>query len=317
MTRVLLLGGAGQLGRCLQDRWPRDWERYAPASDQLDIRDGAAVDRAVGRLRPDLVINAAAYNRVDEAERSPAEARAVNTVGAGNVARAAARARARLIHISTDYVFDGLRDGLPATRPYSEDDIPHPLNAYGESKRGGELAVLAEAPGAIVLRTAWLFSEYGHNFVRTVLRLAREGQPLRVVDDQVGSPTYAGDLAQAIVRLGAVCAGRGEATGGIYHYSGVEAMSWHRFADRIVRAARASRVALSGRRADQAARPYSSGPVAITSVSSAEYASPARRPCYSVLSCDKIHAFDIRQAPLAEGLTQVLRHETAPQGNTE
>jgi dTDP-4-dehydrorhamnose reductase len=290
MMRVLLLGGAGQLGRCLRDRWPPDWERHAPGSTQLDIRDGAAVSKAAERLRPGLIINAAAYNRVDDAERSPAEAYAVNAEGAGNVARAAARVGARLFHISTDYVFDGLRDGRPAIRPYAEEDVPHPLNVYGESKRRGELAVLAAAPDSIVLRTAWLFSEYGHNFARTILRLARVGQPLRVVGDQVGSPTYAGDLAQAVVRLGAVCA-NGDMAGGILHYSGAEVMSWHRFAGRIVQA----EVEGGGKA------------VPIAFVSSCQYGAVARRPPYSALSCDKMRTLGMPPQPLSVGLARVLQ----------
>jgi dTDP-4-dehydrorhamnose reductase len=294
MMRVLLLGGAGQLGCCLRDRWPRDWERHAPASAQLDIRDAAAVDKTMRQLRPDLVVNAAAYNRVDDAERSPAEARAVNAEGAGNVARAAARVGARLVHISTDYVFDGLQDGRPAVRPYSEEDVPHPLNVYGESKRQGELAVLAEAPGAIVLRTSWLFSEYGHNFARTILRLARAGRPLRVVSDQVGTPTYAGDLAWAVIRLGAARSKNGtpfRALHGVLHFSGAEAMSWFQFACRIVQG-------------------DVKGSVMVESIRSSDYVAAASRPPYSALSCDKMRALGVPPQPPGAGVARTRRRET-------
>lgn len=324
MMRVLLLGGSGQLGRCLQDRRPDGWSLRTPASAQLDVRDGASVDRTVAELRPDLVINAAAYNEVDVAEQVPAAAYAVNAEGAGHVARAAARAGARLVHISTDYVFDGLCDGQPATQPYAEDAATHPLNVYGASKRQGELAVLAADPSAVIVRTAWLFSEYGRNFVRTILARVRAGQPLRVVDDQVGSPTYAGDLAQALIQL--VGAGMQGAAppGGIYHFSGDEVLSWYQFACRIAQAV----LAVPADAATRAAKPAGSrskepdpsvqaaapGSTPIAPIASGDYASLARRPAYSALSCDKMCALGMPPRPFAPGLARVLECERAPRG---
>lgn len=301
MMRVLLLGGSGQLGCCLHDRRPSDWDLHAPASNQIDVRDELSVDEAVAHFRPDLVINAAAYNQVDQAEREPDTAYAVNAVGAGFVARAAARAGARLIHVSTDYVFDGRQDGRPATRPYPEDAAPNPLNVYGASKRQGELAVLGAHPGATVLRTAWLFSEHGRNFARTILRLVRAGKPLRVVDDQVGTPTYAGDLAQAIIHLSGVdgLVDTDALPGGIYHFSGAEAMSWHQFACRIVQG--------SG---------HGQSSVAIVKpIPSCDYPAAAQRPSYSALSCKKMRALGVPPQPLAAGLERVWRCEAGSQAS--
>jgi dTDP-4-dehydrorhamnose reductase len=318
MMRVLLLGGSGQLGHCLQDRRPDDWSLCAPASAQLDVRNGASVDKAVAELRPDLVINAAACNQVDMAEQAPAAAYAVNAEGAGHVARAAARAGARLIHISTDYVFDGLCGGRPATRPYAEDAAAHPLNVYGASKRQGELAVLAANPDAMIVRTAWLFSEYGRNFVRAILERVRAGQPLRVVDDQVGSPTYAGDLAQVLIRLGGAGVRGATPPGGIYHFCGAEVLSWYQFACRIAAAVVAPANAATRAAKLAESRPKEPGPLAqaavpgaisIAPITSGDYASPARRPAYSALSCDKMCAMGMSPRPLAPGLARVLERE--------
>src|SRR3546814_7322758 len=200
------------------------------------------------------------------------------------LAAAAATCRARLIHLSTDYVFDGAaRSDRPGTdqpdidhpdaerpctnRSYTETDIARPVNVYGKSKLAGEQAVLRAQPNAIVIRTSWLYSEYGNNFVKTILRAARAGRPLRVVDDQTGSPTYAGDLADAIIRLGkGACI-----PGGLYHYSGDRALSWYAFARRITRLAGYENVSLT--------------PIPSTPRSGG---GTAARPAYSVLSCAKI-----------------------------
>lgn len=279
MIRVLLLGGSGQLGRCLRDRRPGDWELLAPESAQLDIRDRLAVDAAVARARPGLIVNAAAYNQVDQAESDPASARAVNADGPRFLAEAAARAGARLVHVSTDYVFDGL-----SGRPYTETDAARPLNAYGASKLLGEQAVLRALPTAVIVRTAWLYSEYGRNFVKTILDRARAGQALSVVDDQTGSPTYAGDLAQAIVGLGRLP----DAGGGIYHYSGRDVLSWYAFARRIVQLAGCESASLTPR-------------------SSSSGHGVAARPRYSVLSCARIRSCGIAPRSVETGLAHTIQ----------
>src|SRR5947207_7630801 len=192
---ILLAGAGGQLGRDLQpalagtDLHPFDHR-------QLDITDAGAVEAAVERVRPDWVINAAAFNDVDGAEQAEDQAFAVNAAGAGNLAEAAARVGAAILHISTDYVFDGTKGS-----PYTEDDEPNPLSVYARSKYEGEQRVRASRASACVVRTAWLYGWQGKNFVKAILAAAERGGPIRVVADQVGSPTATRDLAEAIAGL--------------------------------------------------------------------------------------------------------------------
>ncbi|AUX93863.1 dTDP-4-dehydrorhamnose reductase [Mixta gaviniae] len=221
--RILLTGAYGQLGRCLLDRFPADWVMLACGSAELDITDRAAVERIVRRFRPQVIMNAAAYTAVDKAEIDRIRAMKINAIGPENLARAAHEVGAQLIHISTDYVFDGSKP-----TPYIESDIPCPINFYGLSKWEGEKRVQAILPQAIIIRTSWVFSEYGNNFVKTMLRLAQTHETIRVVNDQRGCPTYAGDLAQAMIQLAA----EPEAAG-IYHYCGDKAVSWYEFAQAI------------------------------------------------------------------------------------
>lgn len=221
--RILLTGAYGQLGRCLLDRFPADWVMLACGSAELDITDRAAVERIVRRFRPQVIMNAAAYTAVDKAEIDRIRAMKINAIGPENLARAAREVGAQLIHISTDYVFDGSK-----TTPYIESDLPCPINFYGLSKWEGEKRVQAILPQAIIIRTSWVFSEYGNNFVKTMLRLAQTHETIRVVNDQRGCPTYAGDLAQAMIALAA----EPEAAG-IYHYCGDKAVSWYEFAQAI------------------------------------------------------------------------------------
>jgi dTDP-4-dehydrorhamnose reductase len=192
----------------------------------LDITNVASVQAAFERWRPDVVINCAAWTDVDGAERSPDAALAVNWIGAGNVARIAFRAGAWTIHISSDYVFDGT-----AFTPYVESDAVRPLSVYGRSKLAGERAVAAEAPGRhTIVRSSWLFGAGGPCFPATILRLAVERDELRVVDDQVGCPTFTGHLAEAVVDLAA----RPESPGGLLHVAGGRRCSWYEFAREIV-----------------------------------------------------------------------------------
>jgi len=313
--KILLTGGSGQLGRCLLDRLPPGWDVDAPAHDVLDIVDAQTTLAYVLAGSPALIINAAAYNAVDRAESERARAFAVNGQGPANLAQAAAQVGAQLIHLSTDYVFDGRdsaspsdahsdalaarqeTDGSPQALAYAEDAPPHPLNVYGQSKRSGEEAVLATLPGAIVLRTSWLFSEYGQNFVKTMLRLATAPAgagpaKLRIVQDQVGCPTYAGDLADALIELSKRVAEGHPAAGGIYHYCGLQAMSWHAFAQQIF--------------ACVAALDSETASPEIIAIRSADYACAAVRPAMSALSCARLEALGIRRISLAESLPPVM-----------
>jgi dTDP-4-dehydrorhamnose reductase len=192
---ILLAGAGGQLGRDLQPAL-RGAQLHPFDHHDLDIADARAVNATVDRVRPDWIINAAAFNDVDGAEQAPEQAFAVNAAGAGNLAAAAARVGAAILHISTDYVFDGSKGS-----PYTEEDRPNPLSVYGRSKYEGEQRVLASGASACVVRTAWLYGWQGKNFVKAILAAAERGGPLRVVADQVGSPTATRDLAEAIAGL--------------------------------------------------------------------------------------------------------------------
>ncbi len=261
--RVLLTGAYGQLGRCLLDRVPAEWILLACGSAELDITDRPAVERVVKKFRPDVIINAAAYTAVDKAETDRIRAMKVNAIGPENLAIAAHQQGARLIHLSTDYVFDGSKK-----TPYTENDLPCPINFYGLSKWEGEKRVFSVLPDAVVIRTSWVFSEYGANFVKTMLRLAETRSEISVVNDQCGCPTYAGDLAQAIITL----ASRAEAAG-VYHYCGDVAVSWCEFAQAIFVAAQRD--------------------VLVKGIGSAQYPMAAARPVNSVMNTARIAALGV------------------------
>jgi dTDP-4-dehydrorhamnose reductase len=272
-VRIFLTGATGQLGLALQ-RVLADHELTAPPEADADITQAAIVDRIVVS-RPDVVIHAAAYTDVDGAEANPDRAYAVNADGSRRVAQAAAKAGARVIAISTDYVYDGAK-----TTPYREDDPLAPLGVYGASKLAGERETLKAKPDAVILRTAWLYGE-GKNFVRTILRLAAERDELRIVNDQVGSPTWAEDLARSIRALLDVRAA------GIYHAVNSGSCSWHEFAMTILRSV--------GRECR------------VIPISTAELARPAKRPAHSVLDCSKLAALGIRMRPWQDALADYLR----------
>jgi dTDP-4-dehydrorhamnose reductase len=250
--RILVTGAGGQLGRELIEVLASH-ELHARDHRALDIADRQAVDATVERLRPSWVINAAAYNDVDGAEKAAELAFAVNASGAGHLAAAAARVGAEMVHISTDYVFDG-RKGAP----YTEPDRADPLSVYGRSKYEGELRVLSAHPSACVLRTAWLYSEYGKNFVKAILMAAERGGPLKVVADQVGSPTWTRHLAQAIAEL------IGSPARGLFHVANGGACSRFEFARAIV-----------------------NGRVEVEPISAADAARPAPRPANSALASER------------------------------
>jgi len=230
----------------------------APTELELDITDLGAVKGYVGREKPDVIINCAAYTAVDKAESDREKAFAVNRDGPENLAVAAAEVGARLIHISTDFVFDG--NFCRALKP---DDRPNPLSVYGSSKLAGEQKVLAALPAALVIRTAWLYSSFGNNFVKTMLRLMNERDGLGVVVDQIGTPTWAGSLAEVIVK-----ATSAEARG-VLHWSDAGAASWYDFAVAIYEEGR--RLGLVNKE------------TCIKPITTAEYPLPAVRPAFSVL----------------------------------
>jgi len=256
--KVLLVGGNGQLGRELQHTKPRGWRLEVPDSKTLNLLDRSAAMRDVIRSAPDIIINASGYTAVDQAEAEPLKAFAVNGKGAGMLAEAAVEAGARLIHISTDYVFDGRQ-----STPYKTADTPRPINVYGASKLAGERQVRRAADNALIIRTAWLYSVYGHNFVKTMLRLMNGRDRLEVVADQIGSPTWARGLAEVIWQASE------KDLAGLYHWTDDGIASWFDLAVAVYEEARD--LGLLSRL------------VMIRPIRSDEYRAAARRPAYSVL----------------------------------
>ncbi|ASK27948.1 dTDP-4-dehydrorhamnose reductase [Neisseria chenwenguii] len=265
--RILLTGSKGQLARCFRDRLPDSWELIATDSASLDITDQDAVQTMVQNFQPDAIVNTAAYTAVDKAESDDKAAFAVNAAAVRNLAAAAAAAQARFIHVSTDYVFDG-----KGKTPYRESDPVNPQSVYGKSKAAGELLALAEYTETVVIRTSWLFSEYGNNFVKTMMRLAGERDTLSVVADQTGTPTYAGDLADAVIAV----LRSPEPLRGIFHYAGGESATWCEFAQTVFQTA--------AKQIDGFKSPEVKG------ITTAEYPAPAPRPQYSILDCRKIES---------------------------
>tara|TARA_R110002049_G_scaffold301811_2_gene494204 strand:- start:6666 stop:7553 length:888 start_codon:yes stop_codon:yes gene_type:complete len=257
--KVLVLGAGGQLGRELQRTVPADVECLAMKRAQLDIADADAVAACLAEVAPQLVVNAAAYTAVDKAESEAAAAHRGNAEAPAVVAAACAQRALRFIHISTDFVFDG-----SASTPYLPESATAPLGEYGRSKLEGELAVKSALPDALILRTGWVYSSFGGNFVKTMLRLMGERDELGVVSDQVGTPTWAHGLAEAVW----AAAARPQLHG-IYHWSDAGVCSWYDFAVAIHEEALALGLLTK--------------PVKIRPIAAAEYPTPAQRPAYSVL----------------------------------
>lgn len=268
--RVLLTGASGQVGTELRRLVPEWVELTLLNSSQLDIADAQAVQRRVTQLQPQLIINAAAYTAVDRAESDEPTALAVNAVGAENLARSAEAANIPLFHISTDYVFNGESDSA-----YDEQSVTDPQTAYGRSKLAGEQAVEQLCAKHVILRTSWVFSAHGGNFVKTMLRLAAERDVLRIVADQFGGPTSAAAIASALWAMAENYRNSpADFSWGLFHFCGAPVTSWHGFADHIIAAA--ARLNMTSRSPQ------------VEPISSAEFPTPAVRPAFSVLRCEKI-----------------------------
>jgi dTDP-4-dehydrorhamnose reductase len=281
--RVLVFGTTGQVAQELARRAAEQGVRIeALGRAEADLANPEACAAAVAATGADLVINAAAYTAVDRAESEPELAQRINAEAPGAMARAAAARGLPFLHVSTDYVFDG-RPG----RPWREDDPPAPLNASGASKLAGERAVAAAGGAAAILRTAWVFSAHGANFVKTMLRLGAERGHLRMVDDQRGGPTPAADIAEALLTMAAaLSSGRGAT--GIFHFAGVPSVTWADFAEAIF-AARGGR------------------PPVIERIPSSAYPVPAERPKNSVLDCGRVaQAYGIAQPDWRPRLREVI-----------
>ena len=285
--RILVTGRDGQVARCLADLSGGSHEIVALGRPDLDLTDPATIAAAVATVRPDIVVNPAAYTAVDKAESEPDAAFAVNAAGAESVALAAAEAGVPIVHVSTDYVFAGDKDGR-----YVETDPVGPTGVYGASKLEGEARVLAANPRAVVLRTAWVYSPYGNNFLKTMLRVGKDRDVLRVVADQHGTPTYAPDIAAGIL---AVCeralADRDGAWPGVYHMVAEGETTWAGFAEAIFAASRER-----------------GGPAAgVEPITTADYPTPARRPKNSRLDTARFSAtFDHRLPAWQSGITRCL-----------
>ncbi|MDR2791436.1 MAG: dTDP-4-dehydrorhamnose reductase [Tannerellaceae bacterium] len=279
---IAVTGAAGQLGRALQQQAPADGNACFHYTDlpDLDICSLDDVRRYVATHHIEVVINAAAYTAVDRAEADEADAMRINADGVRNLAIAMSEVGGRIIHISTDYVFDGL-----SPHPYLETDPTHPLSAYGRTKLAGEQALQDIGVPAVIIRTAWLYSEVGNNFLRTMLRLGRERSDINVVSDQVGTPTYAPHLADAIHTIL-----RSPFVSGIYHYSNDGVCSWYDFARKIIQLADL--------------------PCRVHPIETKDYPTPAVRPAYSVLSKTKIkQTYGIEghhwEEPLLQAITRI------------
>jgi len=272
--RILVIGKNGQLGRSIQkivntdakidnNQSPNDF--IFVGREELDLRSESSINNYFGNNKFDIIINCAAYTQVDKAEQEAELANQINHLSVKQLASIASNQQARLIHISTDYVFDG-----ESNKPYLETDIPNPIIVYGKTKLAGEQALQKVMPiNAIVIRTSWLYSEYGNNFVKTMLRLGKERDELSVVSDQIGSPTYAADLADAIFEIIKHKKFReeGQSTQ-IYHYSNEGEISWHKFAKEIFKIEKIG--------------------CEVNPVTSQQYSTPAKRPRNTIMKKDKI-----------------------------
>jgi dTDP-4-dehydrorhamnose reductase len=285
---ILIAGKNGQLARCLHDLAMRqDVPVVAVGRPELDLESGDSVDRVMAAVEPSAIINAAAYTAVDRAEAEPASAFRINRDGAARLADAAGRRGIPFVHLSTDYVFDGSKRSS-----YREDDIPAPLNVYGASKLAGEIAVLEVSPCAAVIRTSWIYSPYGNNFVRTMQRLSETQPIVRVVGDQRGTPTSALDLAAAILHIvERLQSADGCDNAGIYNLAGEGQASWYDFAAAIF-----AGLARRGRSVPR-----------LQAITSEQYPTPARRPQNSCLDSSKAErAFGVRLAPWRSSLEACL-----------
>jgi dTDP-4-dehydrorhamnose reductase len=252
---ILVIGAKGMLGKDLVPILSTEHKVVGMGHEEIDIRDEEAVKGVFQRLQPNLVINAAAYTEVDESEFQPEKAYSVNAEGARHVAEACAMIHARLFHLSTDYVFDGL-----SPRPYREEDPPNPMNVYGATKLKGEKLIREILNESLIIRTAWLYGHHGRNFVKAILGQAAQKKEIRVVNDQRGSPTFTQDLSRAILHLIPTAAK------GIVHVTNSGSCSWFEFAQEIL-------------------TEKGIGEVVVVPISSEELKRPARRPANSVLDC--------------------------------
>ena len=282
LQTIVVTGANGQLGNELKAIAPQfaGYRFLFVAKEELAIENADALKNYFSANTPTWCINCAAYTAVDKAETEKNKAFLINAEAAGHLASTCRQYDVQLIHISTDYVFDGT-----AQQPYKETDGTHPINTYGESKLKGEELVLQNDPSAIIIRTSWVYSSFGNNFVKTMLRLMKEKNSINVVNDQYGSPTYAADIASVIMKI--ISSGRSREKPGIYNYTNAGITNWYEFALAI--------------------KTLSDSPCSVNPVSTAQYPTAAKRPQYSVLDTSKIQqAFNIVIPDWKESLQNCL-----------
>ena len=287
MAKFLITGANGQVGYCLTQQLQDEHEILAVGRNELDITDQSAVKKAIENFCPNVIINAAAHTAVDRAETEIELSKAINVKGPQYLAEAAKSVGAAILHISTDYVFDGQRAGK-----YKESDATDPQGVYGRTKLEGEQAVAAANDKFIVLRTAWVFGEHGNNFVKTMLRLAKTRDTLGVVADQVGGPTYAGDIAKALIQIAEKIIAGEKVEYGVYHLTGEPYVSWYEFAKAIFAEAVSQNV-------------LEKSPL-INAITTADYPTPAKRPANSCLDLTKIQqVFGIQPSDWQKALKNI------------
>ncbi len=282
LPKLLITGGKGQVASALcHTNLTRASQLIALDRSELDITENTSIERALSNHHPDVIINTAAYTAVDKAEQDKDACLKANYLGAKTLAIACARHRIPLIHLSTDYVFAGDQQ-----KPYTETTATHPINFYGKSKLLGEMAVREHCEQHVILRVSGVFSAYGNNFLKTILRLAAQQKTLRIIADQLICPTYAGSIAQAIFSLL-----QHQFISGTYHYCSATATSWHAFATAILETAVGDEKKINR----------------IEAITTANYPTPAKRPLYSVMDCSKIAAdYGIMQPSWREDIKAAL-----------
>lgn len=286
--KILLTGAKGQLGNEIVNLAKNlNLTLYPVTHTQLNITNLEKIEYVLATIKPNYIINAAAYTEVDKAEKESELAFSVNALGVKNLAKIAQKYNITLLHISTDYIFDGQKKNA-----YSEEDEAQPLSAYGLSKLSGENFLRDIWYKHIILRVSWVFGVFGNNFVKTIIRLAGERNELRIITDQKGAPTYAGDIAQALLKI-IECLDKGQTDWGTYHYTGTPALSWYEFAKKIVNEAKQHQQFILKE---------------IIPITASEYPSIAHRPFNSELACQKItQTFNIKPNNWSDGLHKVIK----------
>ncbi len=287
--KILITGSQGQLGwELLREAKSYGFETIGFDLPQIDITIKPDVEKVINNIRPDIVINAAGYTNVDRAEDEREVCFAANCTGPGNIAAVCNNLDIPMIHISTDYVFDGRKN-----TPYTEKDIISPINAYGKCKAEGDNAVSDVLQKHIIIRTSWLYGIHGNNFVKTILRLGKEKEVLEVVSDQYGSPTFVTDLADAVLTISSHIKNNSGDIWGIYNYCGAGVTTWHGFAEKII---------------EEAGKYLDIKTILVKPITSKEYPTKAGRPSYSALDCSLINRqFGIVSKPWQESLKMAIK----------